>query len=197
MADPFLTDLASSPWALPLMALLVFADALLVVIPGEVAVTAMGALAVSTGRPPIVAVVAVAAAAAFAGDAAGYLLGRTVGLERWRWMRHPRVAAAFAWARGRLHRNAATVVFTARFIPFARVAVTLTAGATRVRPARFLGACGLAALGWAIYQSLIGAAVGAIVPGGPVVAVIVSIVLALGLGFAVDAVAARRVRAPR
>ncbi|GAB3145568.1 hypothetical protein GCM10027058_02100 [Microbacterium neimengense] len=197
MAEPFLTDLASSPWALPLMALLVFADALLVVIPGEVAVTAMGALAVSTGQPPIVAVVAVAAAAAFAGDAAGYLIGRTVGIERWRWMRHPRVAAAFSWARARLHRSAATVVFTARFIPFARVAVTVTAGATRVRPTRFLGACALAAIGWAIYQSLIGAAVGAIVPGGPVVAVIVSIVLALGLGFTLDAVAANRVRAPR
>jgi len=175
------------------MALLVFADALLVVIPGEVAVTAMGALAVSTGQPPIVAVVVVAAAAAFAGDAAGYLVGRTVGIERWRWMRHPRIAAAFSWARGRLHRSAATVVFTARFIPFARVAVTLTAGATRVRPARFLGACALAALGWALYQSLIGAAVGAIVPGGPVVAIMVSVAVALGIGAMIDAVS-RRVR---
>ena len=67
MAEPFLTDLASSPWALPLMALLVFADALLVVIPGEVAVTAMGALAVSTGQPPSGEVVACASAAALAG----------------------------------------------------------------------------------------------------------------------------------
>ena len=108
----------------------------LVIIPGEAAVTAFAALGFSTGQPPIAAVIAVAAAAAFAGDALCYLIGRRVGLERWRWMRARRARAAFAWARARLDRSTAAIVFTARFIPFARLAVNLTAGRVAAFPRR-------------------------------------------------------------
>ncbi len=130
--DDLLAQLATSPWALAALFLLVVGDAFLVVVPGEAAVTAFGALAVSTGTLPIALVIAIAAAAAFTGDAACYLLGRTVGLDRWRWMRHRRVRALFSWAAVRLDRSTAAIVFTARFIPFARLAVNLTAGASRV-----------------------------------------------------------------
>lgn len=192
--DAWLSGVAASPWALPAMALLVFADAFLVVIPGEAAVTAFGALAVSGGRPPLVAVIAVAGAAAFAGDLCCYVLGRVVGIERWAWMRGPRVRAALEWARARLERNAAVVLFTARFVPFARLAVNLAAGAARVAPARYLGIAAAAALAWAAYQAVIGAVVAALVPGGPVVAVIVSIAVAVGIGLGIDLVLARRAR---
>ncbi|WP_235557450.1 MULTISPECIES: DedA family protein [Microbacterium] len=192
MVDDWLTGLAESPWALPLLAALVFGDAFLVVLPGETAVTAFGALAVATGHPFIVAVILVAAVAAFAGDTCCYLIGRTVGLDRWRWMQRPKIRAAFDWARARLHRRAGAVVFTARFIPFARLAVNLVAGASHVPAARYLGVTGTAALGWAAYQALIGAAAAVLLPGGPIVAVLVSIVVALAIGFVVDAALARR-----
>lgn len=192
--DGWLQAIAASPWALLGMAVLVFADAFLVVIPGEAAVTAFGALAVSHGTPPLVGVVLVAAAAAFAGDACCYLVGRTVGVERWAWMRRPRVRAALDWARARLERNAAVVLFTARFVPFARLAVNLAAGAARVAPARYLGVAAVAALAWAAYQAVIGAIVAAVVPGGPVVAVFVSIVVAVGIGVGIDLVLARRAK---
>jgi membrane protein DedA with SNARE-associated domain len=142
-------------------------------------------------------VILVAAVAAVTGDAACYLVGRTVGLERWRWMRTPRVRTAFAWARARLERRAALVLFTARFIPFARLAVNLSAGATGVTAPRFLAIAGLAALAWSAYQALIGAAMAAILPGGPVVAVVASVALAVGIGLAIDAVLARRLRSGR
>lgn len=192
MIDELLAQVSAGPWALPLLGLFVLGDAFLVVVPGEAAVTAAGALAVSTGSPPLAAVIGVAAVAAFTGDACCYLVGRRVGLERWGWMRRPRVSALFAWAAARLERRSATIMFTARFIPFARIAVTLTAGASRIPAPRFLGVCALAALAWAAYQALIGAVVAALVPGGPVVAVIVSVVLAVGLGLGLDAVLARR-----
>ncbi|MCC2033818.1 VTT domain-containing protein [Microbacterium sp. BWT-G7] len=179
---------------MPVLFLLVLGDAFLVVLPGEAAVTAFGALAVTQGEPNVGVVIAVAAVAAFIGDAACYLVGRTVGLERWRWMRTSRVRVAFAWSRERLQRRAAVVLFTARFIPFARLAVNLTAGATRVAAPRYLGIAAAAALAWAAYQALIGAIVAAILPGGPVVAVVVSVVLAVGLGLAIDAALARRLR---
>ncbi|MGW9587618.1 DedA family protein [Microbacterium sp. NPDC055455] len=197
MVEELLTEIAHSPWALPLLFALVLGDAFLVVIPGEAAVTALGALAVSEGRPALAAIVLVAAAAALAGDGACYLVGRTIGLQRWRWMRAPRSQAAFAWARLRLERRAALVLFTARFIPFARLAVNLTAGATRLPAPRYLAVAAFAALAWALYQALVGAVVATLVPGGPVAAVVVSVAVAVGLGLAVDAVLARRLRARR
>ena len=109
----------------------------LVVVPGEAAVTAFAALSVSTGEPGLGAVIVVATVAAVLGDAACYLVGRTIGLERWRWMRTRRVRAALAWARARLEQRAALVLFTARFVPFARLAVNLTAGATKVGAPRY------------------------------------------------------------
>ncbi|MCM3500512.1 VTT domain-containing protein [Microbacterium sp. P26] len=192
--DAWLQAIAASPWALPAMALLVFADAFLVVIPGEAAVTAFGAFAVAHGTPPLAAVILVAGVAAFAGDLGCYLVGRLVGVERWAWMRGPRVSAALDWARARLERNAAVVLFTARFVPFARLAVNLAAGAARVNPARYLGVAALAALAWAAYQAVIGAVVAALVPGGPVVAVVVSVVVAVGIGVGIDLVLARRAK---
>ncbi|MBW9119175.1 VTT domain-containing protein [Microbacterium trichothecenolyticum] len=197
MVEDLLTTVASSAWALPLLFVLVLGDAFLVVVPGEAAVTALGALAVSQGEPALLAIVLVAAAAALMGDAACYVVGRTIGLERWRWMRTSRAQAAFAWARVRLERRSAVVLFTARFIPFARLAVNLTAGATRLTAPRYLAVAGLAALAWATYQALVGAVVAAVVPGGPVVAVAVSVAFAVGLGLAIDAVLARRLGARR
>lgn len=194
MVDELLAGIAQSPWALALLFALVFADAVLVVVPGEAAVTAFGALAVAQGEPQLWAVILVATAAAVCGDALCYLVGRTIGLERWRWMRRPRIRAAFDWAQGRLLRRAALVLFTARFIPFARLAVNLTAGATRIPAPRYLAIAAVAALAWAAYQALIGAVVATFLPGGPVAAVVESVVLAVGLGLAIDALLVRRSR---
>ncbi|MDW4573124.1 VTT domain-containing protein [Microbacterium sp. M3] len=190
--EELLSQVAQSPWALSVLFALVLGDAFLVVVPGEAAVTAFAALSVSTGEPGLGAVIVVATVAAVLGDAACYLVGRTIGLERWRWMRTRRVRAALAWARARLEQRAALVLFTARFVPFARLAVNLTAGATKVGAPRYLAIATAAALAWALYQALIGAAVAALLPGGPVVAVVVSVVLAVGIGLGIDAVLARR-----
>jgi membrane protein DedA with SNARE-associated domain len=195
--DVVLVNIGASAWALPTLFALVALDAFLVVIPGETAVTAFAALGVAAGNPPLAAVVGVAAGAAFLGDALCYHIGRRVGLERWGWMRAPRAQSAFAWARTRLDRSTAAIVFTARFIPFARLAVNLTAGASRVSAPRYLAIAAVAATGWAAYQSFVGAIVAWIIPGSTVAAVVVSITVALALGVAVDALLARRVGARR
>jgi membrane protein DedA with SNARE-associated domain len=191
--DDLLAAVATSPWALPLLFVLVFGDAFLIVIPGEAAVTALAAISVVHGEPPIAAVVAVAAIAAFSGDAACYAIGRTIGVDRWKWSRAPRVVSIRAWAKRRLARSTAAIVFTARFIPFARIAVNLTAGAERLPAPRYLGLCALAASAWATYQSFIGAAIARLFPGYPVAAVLISIAVALLIGWALDAVLVRRI----
>lgn len=188
VVDLFLVQIATSPWALPVMFLLVLGDALFVILPGEVAVTFFGALAVSTGAPALWAVIVLATLGAILGDLCCYAAGRRIGLQRWRWMRAPRIQATFDWARQRLTRRTAVVLFTARFIPFARLAVNLTAGALRVPVPRYLLLVSLAAFAWASYQSLIGAVVATVVPGGPLVVALVSVVVAIGLGAGIDAV---------
>lgn len=184
-------DLLSGPWALAVMSLLVLGDSFFVVVPGEIVITALGAVASSSGSPPLWTVIVCAGAAATAGDTVCYLIGRTVGTERWGWMRAPRVRQALDWARRRLDGGTATVLFTARFVPFARLAINLVAGASRIHPGRYLCLVTVAALGWAAYQASVGAIVAALVPGGPAVAVVVSVAIALGLGALIDVVSRR------
>lgn len=173
-------------WSLVVMSLLVVGDAFFVVVPGEVAVTALGALAVSHGSPALWAVILCAAVAATIGDLCCYLIGRYVRTERWRWMRAPRVQRALGWAGRRLDSGTATVLFTARFVPFARLAINLVAGASRIHPPRYLALAALAATAWAVYQAAVGAAVASIAPGGPLVAVPVSIGVAVAIGVLID-----------
>ena len=194
MISDVLLDAGGGPWALVAMSLLVFGDAFLVVIPGEIAVTALGALSISTGSPPLWAVIVCAAAAAACGDMLCYGIGRWAGTDRWRWMRTPQLQRAREWARSRLESGTAVVLFTARFIPFARLAVNIVAGATRIPLPRYAGLVALAATGWAIYQAAIGALVSSLLPDAPIVAIIVSIAVALAVGALIDLVIRRRAR---
>ncbi len=191
MPADLLSSAVTGPWALLLMCLLVLGDAFLVVIPGEVAVTALGAASATAGAPPLWAVIVCAGASAAVGDVACYLLGRLAGTDRWRWMHTARVRRALAAARRRLDAGLATVLFTARFVPFARLAVNLVAGASRVPPPRYLALVSVAAFGWAAYQASVGAAVAALLPGGVLVAVPVSIAVAVGLGLLIDLIVRR------
>ncbi|MGM1016009.1 MAG: DedA family protein [Actinomycetota bacterium] len=179
-------DALTGGWALALMSAMVLGDAFTVVIPGEVAVSALGALAISTGAPALWAVISCAAVAATVGDLACYAIGRALGDDRWRWTRTPRVRRAQDWARGRLEAGTATVLFTARFVPFARLAVNLAAGAMAIPLRRYAPLVLLAATGWALYQAAVGAAVASIVPGGPLVAIPVSVGVAIALGVGID-----------
>jgi len=183
--------LAGSPWVYPVVFVLTVLDAFLVVVPSETVVVALGALALSTGSPQLGWLIPVAAVAAMTGDSLTYRLGRTVGLERFRWMRRPRVVRVVDWATRSLDQRAAAVLLTARFVPFGRVVVNLTAGATGFRYRRFLGLTAIAGVCWATYNAVVGALFGAWFDGNPVLAVVVSVAVALLLGVVVDRVAAR------
>lgn len=191
MLPDALIDVLTGFWGLAVMTVLVLGDAFFVVVPGEIAVSTMGALSASAGTPPLWAVIGCAAAAAAAGDLLCYGIGRAVGTERWSWMRAHRIQRARQWAKTRLERGTAVVLFTARFVPFARLAINLVAGAMRLSLPRYAGLVALAATGWAAYQAAVGALVATIVPGGPLVAVMVSIAAALALGLIIDLVVRR------
>ncbi|TPW70319.1 hypothetical protein FJ658_14585 [Schumannella sp. 10F1B-5-1] len=186
-----MADLAASPWLLPALFALVVVDAFVVVLPSETLVVALGSLAASTGSPALWAVVPVAALAAVIGDSALFGIGRRVGLDRWAWMRRGRLGSALARTRATVRRRPAVLVFTARYIPFARIAVNLTAGASGLAYRRFLPLSVAAGIGWALYNTGVGAAFGALLRDRPLLAVGCSVVVAIALGVGIDALVSR------
>ncbi|SIO16495.1 DedA family protein [Agromyces cerinus] len=186
MDDAWLVSLAASPWLLPALFALVVGDAFLVVLPSETLVVALGALSATTGSPALWQVVPVAAAGAVVGDGLCYLIGRRVGLDRWRWQRTGRIGAAIERIRTAVHRRTALLVFTARYVPFARIAVNLAAGAGRVPLRRYLPLSAAAGIAWASYNVAIGAIVGSVLRDSPLVAIAVSVPVAIALGLLVD-----------
>ena len=186
---PWIQVAAQGPWLYIVVILLVIADAFVVVLPSETVVVALGSLAFSTGAPNILLLLAVAAVGAVIGDNLCYLIGRRIGTDRFRWMRRRRIHAAFDYARRALTRRPASLILTARYVPFARIAVNLTAGATGFSYRSYLPLTLVAGASWAVYNCGIGALFGAWLAAYPVVAVIVSVLVAIALGVAIDAVA--------
>ena len=112
-------------------------------------------------------------------------------------MCRPGCVAVFAWAARALERRAAVVILTARFVPFGRIAVNLTAGATRFRFGRFLPLNVIAGSGWSLYNALIGVLFGNWFRDNPVLAVVLSIIVAVGRGLLVDQLSAKIARPVR
>jgi len=191
-----ITAIAESPWLLPALFLLVVGDAFVVVLPSETAVVALGTLVAATGSPSVAAVIGVAALGAVIGDSLCFLLGRLVGFDRWAWQRRGRVARQLERVRGTVLARPAVLIFTARYIPFARIAVNLTAGSAGLPYRRFLPLSAAAGLGWALYNTAVGAFFGTVLGEQPILAVVVSVAVAMGVGVLVDLVLRRRASGP-
>jgi membrane-associated protein len=192
----WLTAAAASPWLYFGVFALVVADAFLVILPSETVVVALASLALSTGEPSLWILIPVAALGAIAGDNLCYGIGRRIGTSRFRWMRGPRVSAAIEYARRALEKRPASLILTARYIPFARIAANLTAGATGFSYRRYVPLTVVAGTGWAVYNCVIGALFGAWLAAYPILAIVMSIVVAVALGVTIDAIAARRAARP-
>ncbi|QTX04996.1 DedA family protein [Agromyces archimandritae] len=188
LAD-LLVSLAASPWVPLVVFAVCLVDAFFPPVPSESVV--VGVAAIAGGGTWIVVVAA--ALGAIVGDSIAYAIGRRIGRARFAWMQRPRVRRAVVRAARSLRRRGALAIFTARYIPVGRIAVNATAGATRYPYRRFLPLSILAGVSWALYSTFIGVAVGRLFAGQPLVAVVVAIVIAAGIGWAVDA-AARAVR---
>ena len=150
--EAWLLSIAGSPWIYAALFLLVVADAFLVVLPSETLVVALGALAAAGAEPSVFLLVPVAAVGALVGDSLCYLIGTRIGIDRWAWQRRGRLATASARARATVRSRPAVLIFTARYIPYARIAVNLSAGAAGVPVRRFLPLAAAAGTAWAVYN---------------------------------------------
>ena len=181
----------ASPWVLLALFAVAAIDGFFPAVPSESLVVTAGVFAAATGEPSLPLVILAAALGAFTGDHVSYLLGsRASG----------RVAdrKAFAWAGRTLDQRGGTILVVCRYIPGARTAVTLTAGAVRFPLRTFSAFDGVAAASWGLYSGLIGFIGGTAFEEAPLLGV------ALGLGLAVSVAALvevvrhlRRRQAPR
>ena len=85
----------------------------------------------------------------------------------------------------------ALLIFTARYIPVGRIAVNMTAGATRYPFRRFLPLSIAAGVTWAAYSALFGILAGQWLHHQPLLAIVLAIAVAALAGVVVDAVIRR------
>jgi membrane-associated protein len=187
MLDSLVGLVSESEWTYALILAVAALDAIFPIVPSETTAIAAG-VAAATGELSIGLVVAAAAAGAFAGDASTYGVGRLFEERAARRVRPGRMD----WARRTLSRHGSTLIVVARFVPGGRTATMLTAGLTRMPPARFLPLAAIAAALWASYASLLGYLGGRAFENEPWRALVLAFVLAFGLVVAIELV--RRAR---
>jgi membrane-associated protein len=171
----------SSPWVLLALFAVAAVDAFFPVVPSESLVVTAGVFSAADGEPLLPLIIAAAAAGAMVGDHVSYFIGRRAGT---RLRPGTKKAAAFAWAGRRLDERGGVILVICRYIPGARTAVTLTAGASRYSLRSFTTFDGIAALSWGAYSALIGYVGGSAFEEDPLKGV------ALGLGLAISVAAA-------
>ncbi len=184
--NDFIVSESDALWLYPLLFTVCVVDGFFPPIPSESVLVTLGSLGGATGTPYLWAVIPVAALGAVIGDNIAYTIGKLVGTERWAWMRKPKTAQAFDWARRALDERGPVIIVTARFIPVGRIAVNITAGATGYPRRVFFPLTVVAGLIWASYSALMGHFVGSWFESQPLLGTLISIAVAIVVGVIVD-----------
>ena len=180
-------------WTYLLLAVAVAVDAVLPLVPSEVALVGAGAM-VAAGAARPVPVLAAAWTGAVVGDCCAYGLGRRAGrFGVGRLLRRPRGRDTVVWATRALDRHTAPVLVAGRFLPGGRTVTTLTAGFLRVPTARFVPAVAVGGALWAGYVTTLGYLGGRGAAEQPWAGALAGLVLATAAGLTIEGV--RRLRA--
>lgn len=183
---PFILTLAASPWIYALLLALVLADSLFPLIPSEAAIVSLAALGATAGAPDLWLLLLTACVGAVMGDAAAFGLGRW---SRGRSLPLPApLVRLMDWAHRGLARRPGLVLLTARFIPWARLAINLVAGREAWVVWRLLPFWAVASALWALYNTAIGVLAAQWFAQSPLLAMLVAILVAVVCGGLVDLV---------
>lgn len=160
-----------------MVAALLIVDGFFPLVPGETTVVAVATLGASGHGPAPLAVLVVAIGATMIGDGIAFWIGRRVGPSRWAWMRRPKPARALLWAATHIEARPGLILVAAKFLPFARVAVTMTAGASALPVRRYLLMSFVAATLYSGYHVIVATTAGTLFAANPLLG------LASSLGF--------------
>lgn len=199
IVNDLILQAVASPWIPVILFAVAVIDGFFPPIPSETVLVAAAAVAGAGGDVNMVLLCAAGALGAMVGDNIAYSIGRGigrgVGSGRFRWMRRPRVASAFADAGRALDRGGAGLILGARYIPVGRVAVNMSAGALRYPWRRFLPLSFLGGVTWAVYSAAIGMLAGHWLQGQPLLSAVIGVVFAVLIGLVIDRFASHRRRA--
>lgn len=174
-------------WWTPLVVYLFAAfDGFFPSVPSESTIVTLSSLWASAGSPSIILIGLAAWIGAWSGDNLGYLIGRTVGWERFRFLREGRGRRAVEAADRGLQKRALVFLMTARYIPFGRTAVNLVAGAVRYPHRNFWPRSLLSTFVWAVYSCAIGAIAGAWFEDHHLLAITVALIAAVVMALVVE-----------
>lgn len=166
---------AQSPWAMVVLVGLLVIDGFFPLVPGETMVVTLAALGASGHGPSPLAVLLVASAATMVGDGLAFLIGRSIHPTRWVWMRGSKAQIALHWASIRIERNPGAILVGAKFLPFVRVAVTMTAGASGLPVKKYLVFSFLAATIYTGYHVAVAITAGGLFVANPLLGLALSI----------------------
>jgi membrane-associated protein len=175
-------------WIYPALLVFFFVDGFAMVVPSETLIVALAAFARQQGEPNLWILGLTALVGAIAGDNMAFMLGRRIGLNRWKWMRRPKVQKVFSWARYELDKRGAVLIFTARYIPWGRVAVNYVAGSTGFSHRRFFLLDAFACITWVGYSIGIGLLASSFpwLEHNPLLSAGIAVVFAIVLGILLD-----------
>ena len=171
----YLGAVAASPWVLVLVFAVSGLDAVLPFMPSESTVVAVGVAAAGTGHPNVGALIAVAAAGAYAGDLLAYGIGRRSNravVARLR--RGRRSRAVHDWVHRLLHSRGGLVIVFARYVPGGRSTTAFAAGVVAYPGGRFRWYTALAVLIWGTEASLLGYLGGSLFAADPLLGLLVA-----------------------
>lgn len=192
--EQWLLAAAQSPWALLVLVLGCYLDALFPPVPSETIVLALGTLAVSGHGPHPALVLLLAASGAFLGDRTAYAIGARMPSRCLPFVRRDRAERLLARVRDRLDQRGAAFILSARYVPVGRVAVNVGAGMVGFPARRFTGYAAVSSVLWATWTVLLGVCAGALLQGRPLVSVVVGVVSGLLVGLGIDALLRWRAR---
>ena len=192
--NELILQVATSPWLPLVMLASAVLDGFFPPVPSEMILVAAAAAA-STGNVSVIVLVSlVGAIGATVGDNIAYEIGRRVGTTRFRWMRKPRVIAALERSRRSLMHRGTPLLLGARYIPVARVAVNMSAGALSYPRRRFVPLSIVSGIGWAGYNAVIGIVAGQWLQGQPLLSAAIGVVFALLVGVVIERIGTLRRR---
>ncbi|MGO2051808.1 DedA family protein [Arthrobacter sp. MYb211] len=186
LVNEAITQAASAWWVLPLLFLFCMIDAFFPIVPSESFLVSLAAVGVNTGSPNLVLIAVLGISGAIVGDQITFLIGRKLGARGFAWMRGKRAQRVLNFSARKLQTSGALLIFTARYIPVGRVAVNLTAGATGFSHRRFTLFDIIGCVTWGAYSVGIGALAGNWLAHNKLLGIIVSVVLAVLLGYLID-----------
>jgi membrane protein DedA with SNARE-associated domain len=160
------------------------------VVPTGAVVGAAAAIATTTGHLWLPAVIALATAAALAGDLVTFAVGRAGSGLALRLVTRGQTPERLAAMRDRFAAHGGRLVVIGRLLPAGRIPVLLAAAALAYPWRRFVPAAALGCLLWAIAYAMLGVVSGGIF-ADPVVATLLATVLVLVVA-GVSALVARR-----